>query len=337
MLVSEIQSQLSRIWESLEGTNKMRACLFNLVLYTEKNERALYIQELAQKVIERFPSRVIFITIDKEAPPSTLKANVSIMTAAKGECDVVCDYIELELSSDEMAKVPFILLPHILPDLPIYLLWGEDPSQESPISREIESLATRVIFDSETASRLVPFAEAVLRRKEEGTCDVADLNWARTESWRELFSVTFHSPERLEQLSRAKTVQIAYNARKTPFCCHTQVQALYIQTWLSAQLQWPKDKVALALKGEERLDLPPGAIISYDLTTDQNEHFSFTRNPELPNQISLIFSTSERCEIPAKFIFTKSQSGLSLVNEICHAGTSSHYLRMLSYLRGVVC
>ena len=33
---SEINAELNKIWESLEGSNKMRASLFNLIFFTKK-------------------------------------------------------------------------------------------------------------------------------------------------------------------------------------------------------------------------------------------------------------------------------------------------------------
>ena len=56
---SQIEKELSKIWEALsspaEGKNRrMRACLFNLILVTDKNARAAYIRGIAEKVIEKF-------------------------------------------------------------------------------------------------------------------------------------------------------------------------------------------------------------------------------------------------------------------------------------------
>ena len=65
MQVSEIPAALVRLWDALEGTNKMRASLFNLLIVAPKNQRTDYVRTITLKVLERFPSRVIFTTIDK--------------------------------------------------------------------------------------------------------------------------------------------------------------------------------------------------------------------------------------------------------------------------------
>lgn len=337
-----IDKELTRIWDSLQGTNKMRACLFNLILYTQKNARAEYIRTLTQKVIERFPSRVIFVTVDKSASEDSLNAKVSIMTGAKGEFDVVCDLIELDATKTSEKRIPFLILSHILPDLPVYLLWAENPILENPLSHELDTFATRMIFDSETTDNLSLFAKALVQHKKEAGCDIADLNWARTENWRELLVATFHSEERLKMLKKAKTIKITYNSRETKFFCHTRIQAVYLQGWLATQLEWKLTEVkgdsfsygpiSVQLEAAENPDLSPGTIISLEIFTAGGEHFSFCRNPEHLHQISMILCDSEKCEIPSKYIFTKSQSGLSLVNEIGYVGTSDHYLKLLNYL-----
>lgn len=341
--IADIPLELARIWDSLESSNKMRASLFNLILFTHKNARAAYIRTLAQKVIERFPSRVILITLDTKDKENKIEANASVLSGAKGEVDVVCDFIEFNATEASRERIPFVILPQIIPDLPVYLVWGEDPIEDNPLSHQLDKLATRLIFDSESTNDLSLFAKSVLQHKEESSADVADLNWARTESWRELLSLTFHSPERFAQLKEIKCLKIAYNCQETNFFCHTRTQAIYLQGWLAAQLQWILKSVEnnrflyqnieVELIAISHLQLPPGTIISVDLLTTKQDHFSFCRNKENPIQIDMIFCDPEKCEVPSKYIFNKSQSGLSLVNEICHHGTSEHYLNLLNYLK----
>ena len=348
---SEIENELKRIWESLETTNTMRACLFNLIIYTQKGHRAGYIHKIAQKVIEKFPSRIIFVTIDKTNSEEMLKTEVSILSASQGEYDVACDFISIEASYNAKKKIPFIVLPHILPDLPVYLLWAEDPSRDDPLSYQLEQFSNRLIFDSESTDNLPRFAAGILKNKETSNADIADLNWARIESWREVLSSTFYSEERLEQLGHAQSILITYNAHESTYFCHTRIQAIYLQTWLSCQLKWSLKEIhtnkdllrfqymngtiplEVTLKPASHAELPPGLIISVEIMTEQEEHFAFIRRPQEPHQVTLQFSTPIKCAVPSKFFFTKSESGQSLVKEICHKGTSSHFLKVLNLIK----
>ena len=324
---SEIGPALTRLWNSLEGTNKMRASLFNLLVIAPKNSRSEYVRQITLKVLKRFPSRLITINIDPALPPDQLDAHVSLVPGAKGEYDIVCDFISLDVSDKNLDKVPFILLPHLLPDLPIYLLRAGNP--ETPLPPSITKWVHRMIFDSEVASDLTSFAKTVLKTHETTGCDVADLSWARTENWRELFSSVFYSEERLSALKKESLMTLTYNAFETPFFCHTQIQAIYLKTWLSSLLG---SHLQFKLVADQNPKLPPGTVISVDIVTPTQTHFSFARDKEQPHHIRTLICDEEKCEIPSKYIFTKSQTGLSLVNEIYHTGTSPHFLKVLENL-----
>ncbi len=352
---ANIENELERIWDSLQGTNKMRACLFNLIIYTKKNRREEYLHEVAQKLIQKFPSRIIFITVDEESKEQKLETSVSVMTADEGECAIVCDLINIESSMSYHERIPFVILPHILPDLPVYLVYADDPTVEDPITYKLEKFATRIIFDSEASDNLPLFAQTVLKHREVSACDIADLNWARIEGWRELFAGTFHSPEELKQLRGAKAIHIHYNAEKTAASCHTQVPAIYLQGWLASQLDWKlegvkreKDllcfsygNVQVQLHPEKLSEVRPGRIISVEIETEEERIFKFHRDPKCPEHVTIEVSTKERCSLPIHSLFEKDTSGQSLVKEICHKGTSKHYLKLIEMLstikEGLIC
>ncbi|MBS0620471.1 MAG: glucose-6-phosphate dehydrogenase assembly protein OpcA [Verrucomicrobia bacterium] len=346
-----IQTELSRIWESLETTNTTRACLFNLIFFTNQTSRASYFRKIAQKVIEKFPARVLFVTADKESKEDFLKTSVSILSSHKGEFDVACDYIQIEAGGPSQIRIPFVVLPHILSDLPVYLISGEDPSCCDPVSKGLERFASRLIFDSECTDNLPRFAAGILQQKELTLAEIADLNWARMEDWRDLFSMVFYAKEKLDLMRRAKQITITYNAQETPFFCHTKIQALYLQAWLACQLEWEFKLVRLEkeailffyqdgpraieilIASEKHEKLPPGLILSVELTTEEGDHFRFQRNSERLHQITLQFSNQKQCDIPSHYIFSKAESGHSLVKEICHRGTSEHFLKVLNLLK----
>jgi hypothetical protein len=347
----DIQNELNRIWESLETTSVARACLFNLIFYTQKNHREPYIHRIAQKVVEKFPSRVIFVVVDKTAKEDFLKTEVSILSSSKGEFDVACDYIQIETGGAYHERVPFVVLPHILPDLPIYLLWAEDPSKGDLLTDQLKQFAGRLIFDSESTDNLPRFANSVLEHNEKTHCDIADLNWARIESWRDMLSMAFYANDKLNQIQHAKEIAITYNAQETPFFCHTKIQAIYLQAWLSCQLGWEFQTlridentlrftyeggfglIEILLSPEQYAKLPPGLILSVDISTAESEQFKFSRHLEQTHQIIYQHSTLSQCDLPSHYIFTKAESGHSLVKEICHRGTSEHYLKVLNLVK----
>ncbi len=343
---SQIESELSRIWESLDKTNKTRACLFNLIVFNQLSSRTDYIRNIVQKIIDTFPCRVLFVSHDSDPSKSYLKTAVSVM-ASQGKSGAVCDDIDIGVAGSDWERVPYVILPHIVPDLPVYLLWGEDPSQPHPLFQPLAKLATRIIFDSESADSLFGFAQTLLSFKEQKGLDIADLNWARLEGWRDLLSSTFDSKERLGDLNDVKEIFITYNARESEFFCHLKIQAMYLLALLSARLGW-RFQFAEGHKGSFRFhfdhgisatvescfwpDLAPGSITSMGITSNRQAHYHFMRNQKQLHQVTVQISTEERCELPYQFILGKSQIGQSLVREIFLKGTSHFFLQMLHQL-----
>ncbi len=252
-----------------------------------------------------------------------------------------------------MRQIPFLVLPHILSDLPVYLIWAEDPCKDDPLCYQIEQFADRLIVDSEATDNLPRFAASILAHHEKSLFDIADLNWARIESWREMLSRAFHTKEKLGQIQQAKQISITYNSQSTAFFCHTQIQSFYLQAWLACQLNWKfkelrKNKegfsflyqggsgpIEILISAAQYADLPPGLILSVDVHTMSEEHFSFTRDRKMLHQISYQHSTPEICELPSHYIFTKAESGHSLVKEITHKGTSEHFVKVLNLLKNM--
>lgn len=312
---SQIESELIQIWEALAKENKTRACLFNLIVFSSLSSRTDYFRNIVQTVVEKFPCRVLFISSDPESSHPYLKTAVSVIFSGS----IACDNIDIGVSGTDLERVPFLLLPHLVPDLPTYLLWGEDPSKKNSLFAPLSNLATRLIFDSEAADNLSHFAKTLLNLKNK---DIADLNWARTEGWRDLAVSLFETAS----LAQAKKVRITYNCRKTLFFCHNKIQALYFSNWLCNRLHWKVKPEIIAVEWE---NLGPGNLIALDYETDDNHIVQCKRLFDELHQVRVEKSDLKKCDLPYQFVLGKSATGQSLAKEITRQGTSSHYLEVL--------
>lgn len=326
-----IESELLALWEKL-AKEKMRACLFNLIVFNKLSARTDYIRDIVQKVSEKYPCRVLFISQDPASSHPYLKTAISVV----GNGKLACDYIDIGVSGKEIEKVPFLLLPHIIPDLPVSLLWTEDPSQEHPLFEPLSKLASRIIFDSESADSLLAFSQKILKLHQSGI-DTADLNWARTEGWRDLIASLFHSGERLNQI---REIKLIYNAIETEPFCHLKVQSMYLLAWLASRLKWKfqtssknlhfvfeNQKAEICSETWEKLG--SGSVISIDLKTEDGHFYNCARNAQQYHYVSIQSSSPEKCELPYSYVLGKTATGQSLVKEIITQGTSVHYIDML--------
>lgn len=331
----KVEAELVRIWDGV-AKEKMRACLFNLIVFNRISARTDYFRDIVQKVSEKYPCRVLFISFDPEAHQPYLKTAVSIV----GNGTIACDYIDIGFAGPDTEKVLFVLLPHLIPDLPVSLLWTEDPSKSHPLFAPLTQLAGRVIFDSESSDSLLAFSQKVLALRKETGIDTADLNWARTEGWRDLIASLFHSADPLDQI---KDIRITYNARETEFFCHLKVQSLYLLSWLASRLKWTFKKASRDLhfiferqKGEIHSNqwekLGPGTVISVDIATKDGHLYQCARIPTQYHHVTIQISSEEKCELPYTYVLGRTATGQSLVKEIITKGTSEHYLQMLENL-----
>ncbi len=329
----QVEAALIRIWEGL-AKEKMRACLFNLIVFNNISTRTDYIRRTVQKVSEKYPCRVLFITYDPGAHTPYLKTAVSVV----GDGNIACDYIDIGVSGAELEKVPFILLPHLIPDLPVSLLWTEDPNTPHPLFDPLAKYASRVIFDSESADSLFAFAKKVVSLQQTRNVDIADLNWARIEGWRDLIASLFHANN-----SQIQKLKITYNAHPTQFFCHLKVQSLYLLFWLSSRLKWKLQKTdsQLQFSFEQQSaeiapavweKLGPGTITAVELWTQDGRHYHCERIPTQYHTVTIRIASPELCELPSQFFLGRTATGQSLVKEIITKGTSLHYLEMLQTL-----
>ena len=231
-----IEKALSELLSQLNEKTITKASLFNLIIYVGQFYREDYIQLLIQKVNERFPSRILlFVESDHSHP---LETTVSVLPVVQGENTIYCDYIRMQIGKQDRKMIPYLTLPYLITDLPNFLLWIDDPNKHDPLNLKLEQIVSRIIFDSETALSLDCFAKSVLVQKQQCKKDIADLNWARVESFRSLIASLFYNEEKVDLLHQVDKIVITYNVKTTSLFCHCKIQSIYLALWIATQMNW---------------------------------------------------------------------------------------------------
>lgn len=346
----DLNKELASLWKEEKGQKKTRASLFNLILYVQKTERTEFYQHLIKSVVSKFPCRVMFILCDENSAEPYLRTSVSSETLGAGENQVFCEIIQVEVAGSLNERVPFILLPHILPDLPVYLLWTQDPTTESTVLPYLEPFADRVIFDSESATDLQSYCRSVLSLIRRFHCATSDVHWSALSGWRTIFSQTFNDPEAVLSLAQSKMIRIHYNSRQGKYLKHTYIKAAYLQGWLASRLSWkfesiethegnirlmyrrPLQEVIFLLVPHEVPSLFPGAILSVDLESVKNKGHYFFKRDENSNQVTMQYSEEELCHLPYSYRLTGNSESQEIVEEIFDPSGGKHYRDMLDML-----
>lgn len=342
----DIEKELDRLSEEYKQKNKFRACLFNLIVYVKDPHKVSHFQKLADQVMNQFPCRVLFI--EEIESSGDLVTAVSAKMIGNLDNKVHCDEIYLKVPSDQLEKIPFILLPHILPDLPVYLLWGEDPTKMHSLLQELKSFSKRLIFDSDCANQLPEFAKKISYEIEQKHLDIADLNWVRLEGWREVLKNVFNSEDKIADLHQSQDIHITYNLSGTEKWCHPSIQAHYLHAWLAAQLNWtyteikntqkctqiiyqkPQDQVNVFIHAIENQQISSGSILKVYIQTESGSEITLDHQTE--GHVRLIICSKEKCDLPFGAYLAHAKWEYSFAREICYKETSFHYTNMLKVL-----
>lgn len=331
-----------------QNGNEQVNCLFNLVIYTSEEERTAYFGKLFAKISEKFPSRIIFIQLtDKPSAEKDLIKRLQVegsnKTTKPGEQFII------KASAEQLKQVPFTLLPMLIPDLPIYLIWGQNPVLDKVILPQLQKFATRLVYDSECDRNLQNFSQDMLKKIGELKCDFMDIDWALISGWRDVISQVFDNQAHFDVLQDCKSIDIKYNILDTTPLKRKATQAIYFQGWIAAQLGWQycsfekdkdlfkiqyahdKDEVTVTLHPVEKQNLAPGSLVEVGLVSSRDSSLSFSLD-EKQSKILVYYSTPERCELPFSLPLPNLQRGLSFMKEVFYHRADQHYLNMLSII-----
>lgn len=352
--IPNIEADLLKQREELEEKNLTKACLFNLIVYSHEQRRANYLKEIVHLITERFPCRIFFIQGKKEPSKNYLHVEVSQELVGKGEAVIGCDQITIEASIKNLVRVPFIILPHIVPDLPIYLLWGQDPASENEIFPHLKEFTSRFIFDSEATPDLREFIGNMLSLIDSLKIDFMDLNWAHLSGWRNIISQVFDSLPKMDELRSCKKINIIYCKKsECESYLHQEIQAVYLQGWLASRLDWKYisktldndairltyensdgKEIVISLRPKDYNEIPPSAIMEIEIESNLGNLYALLRQGIQP-KVLVHISSLEKCELPLILVLPTLRRGMSFMKELLYQPTSDHYYEMLKKLNSI--
>lgn len=347
--IADIEKELDKLWEAQKKENRTRSCLFNLIVYIQDRQRTEYFKNLVQSIISKFPCRILFIQGDSTPEQNYIRVNVSINVMGNGGNSFACDQILIETSNQQLHRVPFIILPHFMPDLPIYLLWGQNPAQDDVILPNIAHFATRLIFDAESTSDLLQRSKMILKLESlYPSLELLDVQWLLTLGWRQIISQVFDNPSALQCLATSEKLQVLYNHFPSQNTIHNDIQAVYFVNWLAHALKWHAVKIEEKEEGARltfeyesdkcEIDIIPislsnineGNIVRFEAIQEEN-CFSIAPMDKLAKVVVHI-SCLDTCKLPFTLpLFTLKQE-FPYIQEMFFLPISPQYTEMLQYI-----
>lgn len=347
--VVAIDEELKKQHKTQAEKKVILANLFTLIIYVHEEKRAAYLRNIIQNVIEKYPCRIIFIQVDTTPDHSFLQTGVNSVQNTKDGALIACDQITIDVGGKYLERVPSLILPHVITDLPVYLLWGQDTTCSSDMLSHLEKLADRLIFDAECTNDLWQFSQAILKKNEALTIDLVDINWVLSGGWRDVITQAFDSREHLDQLKKSEKIFITYNSQHSDWMRQPEMQSIYIQAWIASRLKWQyqsmvveTDKrtityvtgtgvVDVTLMPESTANQLPGSILSFEVYSTEGYHFLLEQSP-VPSKVTVNCSSQQLCELPYTLQLLNIKRGSTFMNEIFYSAPSQHYLEALELL-----
>ncbi len=323
-----------------------KACLFNLLVISYDLESSVYCQELIRIITEKFPCRIIFVRGEQDSTFDFARMSKSMQVVGSENNRIVCDFISIEATSKQFNQVPFLILPNIVPDLPVYIVLAHDPTKDTLLLHQVEALANRIIFGTPYVDNMQRFTRSVRQLVKTNHRQFIDIHWARSKAWREVLAKVFLSAEKLEALEAATSIHIVFTALPGTASNRYELQALYLQAWLASRFGWkvkgvdgPRSTprityatktgtvtISLGVQDSEILDR--GAIWSVEIMGDKDHHFLISHERD-SKHVKVHASGPDRCEMPYTIFMSNYQRGSALIGEIFYQPPSAHYASML--------
>jgi len=328
-----------------EGINTLKTSLFTLIVAVKDIDRTMHCQKLVHLISEKLPCKVIFVSIDSNAQESFLEQNLSTRTITNGR-PICCDVLTIQTSLDQLHKVSFLITPETIPDLPVFLLVGHDPSEVQLLVDDLQASVGRIVFDAARLPNIGAFAERIIGSPHKEK--YVDLNWARTKPWRETFARVFNTKEQLDGLAHASSIEIRFSRSPTSKD-QFDTQALFFQSWLASRLNWQpssieesvdsfkiqysfdQHSISVIIIPADSCIMDEGGITSVEIRGENDLHYLMSYEQD-DRHISVHASSKDRCEMPYTLFVGSFQRGRALPSEIFQQASSEHYLPMIELL-----
>jgi hypothetical protein len=298
----------------------LKACLFNLIVITKDFTLA---KQQVNALTKKYPCKVIFITIDPTSKESFLKRG--------------SEPFLIEASSDQIHKIPFLVVPELSSDFPSFL-FAENSIFESPLITALEQYVERIFFKAHP-SHIGSFASSLLTLPYASKC--VDLNWVKTKPWRQAFYSVFSNKEKVSHLKSSTTIHISFCNGSSG----ANFQSMLLQAWIASCMSWKllsganftftyshnERTYVVILKPVENSILEEGSIVSVEFFGDTDIHYLLSYGRD-DRHITVSASTEAFCEVPYTLFVDSYQKGKALANEILQQQSAEHYFPTLKLL-----
>lgn len=248
--IDDVAVELAKIWSSISLTAPgadgeperrvaARSSVMNLVVIAGRGE----VGERAAAVIEaltgRHPSRTVIVSQADADGPAWVDAQIQAHCVLPSDTapETCSELVYLTCGGEAGQHLAGLIAPLLIHDLPVTAWWPNEPHFEARSTKELLSMADRVLVDGSgwAGDGLDRLAEMAVLPRAFGV-EIADFALLRQARWREAIASTFDRPTLLPYLAHIDGIEVHYAAADgTPGTANI-VRPLYHVAWLAARL-----------------------------------------------------------------------------------------------------
>jgi len=221
-----IEAALRELLRKRHAANRALAParVLNLIVVVDREWKGEIANRL-DRVGRYHASRTILCAVEDGRQTLDATATMSYDESAHGEVHPMHEKVEIDLGSEQVARLDTIVDPVLVAELPT-MLWS--PHGHDEAIDALLSMIDVILLDSDDregtsgldrASGLLPSAYVV------------DLAWLRTTPWRERLAASFDLPERLAGLEELTEVSVRHRPSSA-------ASAALLAGWLASRLHW---------------------------------------------------------------------------------------------------
>ncbi len=272
--VGEIEAELARRWDVAAAQarrQRLHSAALTLIACVEEEQDHQKVIDAVEALAGKHPLRAIALHSASSIPKGTVEAWIGTgCSGADGSVPVCSEEIVLEANAGEAERAISAVRSLLVPDLPVFLWWRSCSPLGAVLFEQLEPLCSRIIVDSlrfgDGAHALVSMREIVERF--ESRLTVRDLNWQRTEPWRNAIGVCFDDPLLLQLLPAFDRCSVTFAAdagTKVP-----SARSLLMAGWLTTRLAPLRGNCTVA-PGKHWADIEPGRVFAISLTSSTSK------------------------------------------------------------------
>ncbi|MDQ6781312.1 MAG: glucose-6-phosphate dehydrogenase assembly protein OpcA, partial [Candidatus Eremiobacteraeota bacterium] len=270
--VANIETALTQSWRELarkQGTTLVHACSLTLLIWVDQEAAGRGVLEAVNQLAGKHPIRAIVVSPEEGMAEGSVAAWFANGCDAQTVDPICSEEILLRAHPQSTESLASAVRGLLVADLPIYLWWRGGSPSGHPLFSALCGMADRVVVDSIRFGD-GPAALDTLRRlvqRNPGRVTVRDLNWQRTEPWRNALAACFDDHDVLTMLPHLDRCSVTYSGTDGS---SASARSMLIYGWLASRFPALRGRVRIA-PGKHWADIAHGRIVAISLNSAANK------------------------------------------------------------------